>query len=280
MLADNVKHPFCEYLSYLLNFGVIGLLLLIAFSILIIYCYKGERVEKQIISYTLIQIGIFSLFSYPFTYPFTWIIIFVSVFIIMKIQIKKLLSVLWRKNIVCTVLLMATVVGIYKISERIWLEREWAKTSMLALCKKYEVAIPLYEKLNSRFNKNPYFLYNYAAVLTENKEYQRALEVALCCHLYWADYDLELMIGENYQRLKRLKQAEIHYNNASMMCPSRFLPLNFQYDLYQEMGEEQKALEIAIKAIKKPVKVRSLIVKQIRYKMKQALLKAETQKLN
>ena len=59
----------------------------------------------------------------------------------------------------------------------------------------------------------------------ENKQYEESLTVALQCRKYWADYDLELMIGENYQELDKYELAERYYDNASMMCPSRFLPL-------------------------------------------------------
>lgn len=94
MLADNVKHPFNEYMGILLNFGTIGLLILCAFIFLLIYCYKlNSTIEKKIALYTLISIGIFSLFSYPFTYPFTWIITFLSVLIIIREPIEVFFTV-------------------------------------------------------------------------------------------------------------------------------------------------------------------------------------------
>ncbi len=77
MLADNVKQPFNEYLGLLLNFGIIGLLVLLLLMVIIIYCYrKNPSVEKQIAFYSLSSIGIFSFFSYPFAYPFVWVDIF------------------------------------------------------------------------------------------------------------------------------------------------------------------------------------------------------------
>ena len=48
MLADNVKHPFNEYMEILLNFGIIGLVILFAFIFLLIYCYKlNPDIEKN-----------------------------------------------------------------------------------------------------------------------------------------------------------------------------------------------------------------------------------------
>lgn len=54
------------------------------------------------------------------------------------------------------------------------------------------------------FVSNPYFLYNYAAVLQEMKQYTESLEVALKCRQYWADYDLELIIGKITSSLTNL----------------------------------------------------------------------------
>lgn len=275
MLADNIKHPFNEFLLYLLNFGILGLLLLSVFTILLIYCYKKiHTIEKDMTIYTFISIGTFSVFSYPFTYPFTWIIILLSIFILTKEEIKSFFFISWRRNTTCILLMIYFITSLYSLYERIKQEKEWKKATVFASYKNYEKAIPVYKILESKFNDNPYFLYNYAAVLNENKQYQEALKIAIHCRIYWADYNLDLMIGEIYQHLNKPKQAETYYKNAYMMCPSRFLPLNFLYDLYCKTGDEYKALNIAATVMGKHIKVNSLIIKQIRYKMKQALLKA------
>lgn len=102
MLADNVKHPFNEYMEILLNFGIIGLVILFAFIFLLIYCYKlNPDIEKKIAVYVLISIGTFSLFSYPFTYPFAWIITLLSVLIIIKEPIKVFCCILEEKCSMC-----------------------------------------------------------------------------------------------------------------------------------------------------------------------------------
>lgn len=55
------------------------------------------------------------------------------------------------------------------------------------------------------------------------------------------------------------------------MCPCRFMPLNQLYDLYKSMGIDERALEIAIEIVNKPIKVKSRTITQIRYKMLHAL---------
>ena len=276
MLADNVKQPFNEYLGVLLNFGIIGLLVLAAIIFLLFYCYKQNVTnEKRIALYVLISIGIFSLFSYPFTYPFTWIITFLSVFIITREYIKDFLAVEWRRNVIGVLVLGCSLIGIYKLVERIQAELEWGKISKLALCGSYNKALPSYEKLKTSFVDNPYFLYNYAAVLSENKQYEESLEVALQCRQYWADYDLELLIGEIYQSLKKKEQAEMYYNKAALMCPSRFLPFYKLFYLYKENEDEEGMIEMAELIIDKPVKIETSSILMMKREMKRELIRIE-----
>lgn len=276
MLADNVKQPFNEYLGVLLNFGIIGLLVLATIIALIIYCYKKNTThEKRIALYALISIGTFSLFSYPFTYPFTWIITFLSIFIITREFINDFLAVSWRRNVVCVLVLGCSIVRIYKLVERIQAELEWGKISKLALCESYDVALSSYEKLEKIFGDNPYFLYNYAAVLLEDKQYEKSLEVSLQCRRYWADYDLELIIGENYQQLKDKGKAEAYYYNAAMMCPSRFLPLYKLFSLYKENAEQELMYNMAELIVNKPMKIRTSSILMMKREMKRELIRIE-----
>lgn len=276
MLANNVKQPFNEYLGVLLNFGVLGLLLLFSLIGLLIYCYKkNPNTEKRVALYSLISIGVFSLFSYPFTYPFTWIILFLCIFIIAKEHIKCLLNLYWARYIICFLALGGSVIGIYKIAERIRNEREWGKVAAFALCNDNESTLLHYEKLKEYFADNPYFLYNYAAVLLENKEYKESLQVALQCRRYWADYDLEIIIGENYQNLNEIRLAEKYYYNASFMCPSRFLPFYKLLSLYKENGKNERMLTVADNIINKPMKFKTPTIVMMKREAKRVISKLQ-----
>ncbi len=273
MLADNVKHPFNEYMGILLNFGIIGLLILCAFIFLLIYCYKrNSTIETKIALYTLISIGIFSLFSYPFTYPFTWIITFLSVLIIIREPIEVFFTVSWRKNIACAFVIVCSMIGIYKLVERIQTELEWGRISKLTFSDSYNETLPVYEELEKVFVNNPYFLYNYAAVLLEKKQYNKSLQIALQCRQYWADYDLELLIGESYQQLNNFDIAEKYYNSASMMCPSRFLPLYKLFYLYKSNNEIEKVLDVADLIINKPMKIKTSSILMMKKNVKNAIV--------
>ena len=276
MLADNVKQPFNEYLGILLNFGIVGLLILLLLIAIIIYCYrKNPNVEKQIAFYSLLSIGIFSLFSYPFSYPFVWVVTFLSIFMITSEYVKSFFCNTLIKNIACVFMLISSLLGINKLLERIWVELAWGKASTLVLCKSYDEALPTYEKLEKTFVSNPYFLYNYAAVLQEMKQYTESLKVALKCRQYWADYDLELIIGENYQLLNDSEQAEKYYISASMMCPSRFLPPYKLFHFYKEENNKKQALKMAKFIIAKPMKIKTFAILRMKREMER-----EIQKMN
>lgn len=269
MLADNVKHPFNEYLVVLLNFGFIGLLMIFAMITLLIYCYKKHPcLEKRIAFYSLISIGIFSFFSYPFTYPFTWIVALLCIIILTKEYSVMILDCPMIKNTVCVFILLCSLGGIYKLVKDIMAEKEWGKVSGLALCGVSGKTLPVYAGLEVKFEDNPYFLYNYAAILLENKQYEESLRVALQCRKYWADYDLELIIGENYQALDKHGLAEKYYDNASMMCPSRFLPFYKLFHLYKDVGNRERMFDTAGTIIDKPVKIKTSAIRMMKREMK------------
>ncbi|MCS2645915.1 tetratricopeptide repeat protein [Bacteroides thetaiotaomicron] len=165
--------------------------------------------------------------------------------------------------------------GINWARERFRLEHNWHKAFALALCNSYDEALPYYVSMLHQFYDNPYFLYNYAAVLLENRQYERSLQIALQCRKYWADYDLELMIGEIYQQLNKPKLAEKYYNSASMMCPSRFLPLYKLFHLYKTNGEKERSLAMAEAVISKPMKIKTTTIRMMKREMER-----EIQKMN
>ena len=130
-------------------------------------------------------------------------------------------------------------------------EKEWGDTSRLALCGASGKTLPAYAELEKKFENNPYFLYNYAAILLENKQYEESLTVALQCRKYWADYDLELMIGENYQELDKYELAERYYDNAS-----------------KNMGNRKCMLRVAESVIDKPMKIKTSAIRMMKREMK------------
>ena len=91
--------------------------------------------------------------------------------------------------------------------------------------------------------------------------------MALQCRKYWADYDLELIIGESYQELDKQELAKKYYDNASMMCPSRFLPLYKLFQLYKDVGDRKRMLTVAKLIIDKPMKIKTSAIRMMKREM-------------
>ncbi len=273
MLADNVKHPFNEFLLVGVQLGVGGWIIMIILCMFLFYCYKRHpSTEGYTALLTLLAIAIFSFFSYPFSYPFTWIIVAWCIgVLIMKgyenIDIWKITGMRVKRTMVMT-LLVASLLLLYGVTRRTIAELEWRKISSLSLKGQTRAMLPRYNKLLSVLEKEPYFLYNYAAELYVGKRYQECLKIASDCRNYWADYDLEILQAETYISLKRYEEAEIYLKKAALMCPVRFVPLYRLHYIYEKQGNEEKADSLARLIIDKPVKVNSAVVRKIKWEMR------------
>ena len=254
LLADNIKHPFNEYLNIAIKFGLSGLSILLFFMAWLYLSYKKHpNREKSTAIYALTSISTFSFFSYPFTYPFTWIVSIYCIYVIMKDYTTTCFRH-WTKRIIHIIIFICSFICITTLSQHIYSEKKWKEANNLILLKKDETALSLFKELKNTLGTNPYFLYNYAVILQKYGMYEKSLAIALSCKHYLADYDLELVLGENYTHTGDFKKAETHYLQASWMCPSRFLPSYKLLLLYKKIGHHQKAKEIAIQIIHKPIK--------------------------
>ena len=71
--------------------------------------------------------------------------------------------------------------------------------------------------------------------------------------------------------LNLLDKAEKYLEKAKMMCPIRFMPIYELMKLYQINGEEEKAKQMAKEIIKKPIKISSYKVNQIKEEARKLL---------
>ena len=139
--------------------------------------------------------------------------------------LKRIKIGTWGRNIMYSAVLMGFFLGQVRLGARTQSERSWQEASVLALCHSYDEALPYYVSLKHRFEDNPYFLYNYAAVFTEAKEYEKALKVALSVASIGQIMILNYYWVISIEKKKDYKQAEEYYMSASYMCPSRFFCL-------------------------------------------------------
>lgn len=269
ILADNVKHPFNEYLSIGIQYGVMGWVAIAAVGLFLLYCYqKSSSSASFICLLSLLSIAVFAFFSYPFAYPFIWIVAIIDIYLLIAGFCKDVrVSYSLQITMVTSVLLFCILVLPF-ICSRMKAEKEWRVISCLSFEKQRSEVMLRYKQLLPQLGKSPYFLYNYAVELYKDRQYLDCLEVAnLCRNYYWADYDLDILRAEAYTNLEKNEEAKSCLQKAALMCPVRFTPL---YKLYKIYGKEKntiKADSLAYLIQCKPVKINSSRINYIKRKV-------------
>ena len=269
MLADGIKHPLNEYLNIAVNYGLLGVLLLVVVIFVIFWYYNRHPSEISEVGFcTLLSIVLFSMFSYPFSYPFTWIMCFFSLCAIFH---KDLLSIVIRikyRRYFCMAFLLCFVSITPGLFSKISNDIKWKKISEYAKYGVSEKMMPRYDNLYLRMRNNPYFLYNYAAEEYDAGRYRDALARAKECQHFFLDYDLEMLMADCYQGLNDTQMAIYHYHKAHYMIPSRLMPYYGEFDVYRQCNDKINSRRMAYLILGLPVKVRSYSTKRIKDEVK------------
>lgn len=272
MLADNVKHPFNEFLKLLVEQGLVGGLFLGLFLFYLIREYRrGKNIEKFYAMLCLIGVASFASFSYMFCYPFIRLIALYAVAVIMKNE-SVVLEIPQRIFFVLKPLLLVVCVLLLVISRKMFLdEYRWNAIAHRSLAGETKEVMPDYERLYQTMNRNALFLYNYGAELNFIGESQKSNSVLLETARLFNDIDLQLLLAENYQKMKQYKEAENCLILASNMIPNRFIPLHRLFHIYKVIGNNEKAKDIAKTLLNKPIKIISPEVLMIKSEMEKEL---------
>ena len=261
-LADNVNHPFNEYLMLAIEYGIIGLLLII-----IVFANLLMSTHKPLIpSLCLLSIAIFSCFSYPLRYPFIGVLTSYSLACFSSQYKVNCIIHPIVKNLFLLIIMVIMIILIKDIRY----EYNWGKLALHPLLNKKET-LQKYYHLYKEWNGNPLFLYNFGAVLNQLENYEESNLIMNRCKDYLNDYDVQIIMGNNNFHLNQWDTAEYHYLIAHNMIPNRFLPLSYLMDLYIKKGDYNKARDIAKEIIIKDIKIPSTIIYNIINKAKQIL---------
>ncbi|WP_159518343.1 O-antigen ligase family protein [Sunxiuqinia indica] len=274
MLADNVKHPFNEFLKVTVEFGFAGLLTIIGLYAVIVYrAIKSKDDWSSFLLSGLTSISIFACFSYPFHYAPVWLML---VFYLSLLLPKKNYHIGYStKNIGFRVCLFAiTLIGIFIIIGHVEAEMRWKKIAIKSLNGDTQKMLPEYEKLyrDSPLKKQPLFLYNYGAELNHVGHYIQSNAILAECRKKFNDYDLQMLLAYNYEQTGKIGLALQRYQHAVEMIPCRFIPLYRLFKHYKENGNIERAREYAEQIACKQIKIPSPTVRAITLEAKNFLI--------
>ncbi len=263
MLADNVAHPFCEYIAMMAEYGIVGLLLLGAVIWTIVR--RGKAFAPWFMC--LASIAVFSLFSYPFRYP---CILLLTALCLASYASSPSVTVKpkwWLRSAIGGM----AMVGLWYTIRSVVFETRW--NNLAETFVKTERMMAHYDELDNNDASNPYFLYSYGAECNRLKQWERSAAILTRCVAMLNDYDVQMLLGDNYQNLGRYDRAESCYRLAHNMIPCRFYPLYKLMKLAEMQGNHTYAEAMAREIVGKKVKIPSYSVEMFRYEASQIINK-------
>lgn len=272
MLADNVTHPFNEYIKLTVNYGLVGLTIALCLLVLTIKRLFNSRENVKVIGLAVTaSIFVMCQFSYPFHYAAVWFISAIA--IIPAFFSESEGNEVWEtpKNLRITLPILFSVL-LAVVLRMMYLDLKWAEMSKRSLAGHTERMLPYYEQMKPQMQHNPLFLYNYAAELNYIGRYEESLAITEECKLGWNDYDVQMLLADNLENTGQIDDALDAYRHAENMIPCRFEPLESMMTLYLERGDTLRAIMMAEEIIDKPVKVQSFRVEQIKNAAKQLMM--------
>lgn len=255
MLADNVTHPFNEYIKLTIQFGLVGFFAAIVLLIWIIWIlFKSEKKTKVLGLSFVTSLFIMCQFSYPFRYAVVWLMCFIAITPAVVKSEKQTFEVPSYIRIVTSSLLILFLATTLR---RMYYDMKWAEISKRALIGQVDRMLKYYEGMPSDIKHNPLFLYNYAAELNYSKLHEKSIALTLKCAEDWNDYDVQILFASNYAYLHDAENAIRSFDLAYDMIPCRFEPLYGKMLVYLQSNDTVNALRMANEINEKPVKIQS-----------------------
>ncbi|MDR1338591.1 MAG: O-antigen ligase family protein, partial [Prevotellaceae bacterium] len=151
-LADNVLHPFNEYLLVWAEHGIIGMGCIALLCILLIRRYFREPSHIRFIALlSVLSLAGLSCFSYPFKYPFTWLIVFLNIVLICP---PGKVSSRWTVNAARTGLVLIAIALLITVVPLMKSEIRWNTVAKQSLAGKTREVLPEYDKLYKYLGRN------------------------------------------------------------------------------------------------------------------------------
>lgn len=262
ILADNVTHPFNEYLKIWIEYGLFGLVAFLMYCITGGYvCVKSWAPEKKPVLGSLFSVGLCACFSYPISYPVTWgILAFAIAILFYDKNNKNKISISLLFRFVC---ISISVIFLCILINKVVVELKWKQAAYRSLSGETENMLSEFDLLYEYLNNNGLFLYNYGAELHYIKKYDESIKILNECVNYWNDIDVQILLADNYYHKGMYSQAELCSIEASNMCPNRFIPMYQLVKIYNKTGRKIEAYLLALEITKKDIKVPSLKVQKI-----------------
>ena len=268
LLAGETQNPFNEFLHTAIIYGIPCAIVFIGIIIWAIwYIYARVTEHKSILLSIVCVLIAWCLFCYPLNMPFVWLIIlFITLSMINR-------AVEFPAPKLCmAIILFASAISLRHLA--LSGIHDFRRLCLQERANNYnnKEVMAEYEEVYKDYYNDYLFIYNYGALLHHRGEFEKSLEVFKDGSKYLSDYNMMLLMADDYQKLKQYDFAVACYKRAGEMIPSRYLPLYYRMQLYLENEDIKKAHEIANQILSKENKIKkSKLTQQIINEAKECL---------
>jgi O-antigen polymerase len=282
LVADNSYYAFNEFLQFVVEEGFLGTILLV-WGMVLTFRTKTKDTHQYlgyIVIAGIITIAVFAFFSYPMQILPIKLVLVTLIAILASLdknkwwcQFKESNNIVmyFGKLISICCLFYVLVHGFVYTKTIDQALKNWQTAFTTYNYSDYESALEAYRKAYPYLKKDGDFLMNYGKTLTMAKNYDEAVVVLKEAKQHLNTTIIETALGDAYMALKNYDEAEKAYKNAADMIPVRFYPLYLLAKLYEESGQDEKAITMATLILEKDVKIPSTAIREMRAEMKKMI---------
>ncbi len=286
MLADNSYYAFNEIIQLTAENGVLGLIIFAIMSITVI----NIRPLSNIFFFKIYVLGIlltafvFGLFSYPSQILPIKMVVLYSLASLATIDSQKIIFSLYPqkkritksiKKIIKSALLVSIIVlawcGFLYLSSIQKAFKDWQSAMYEYNHGLYKESLKGFVKAWPVLKNEGDYLMNYGKALTMDHQPIKALRILNLAKDNLNTTIIETAMGDAYKTLGHYIESEKAYQRAAEMVPSRFYPHYLLAKLYEESGQNLKAIKKAKEVLSKEIKIPSQAIREIKLEMKMIL---------
>ena len=269
-VADAPEYGFNEFLQLGGEYGLIGLCLFLSITgIASGGLFKRNTQQTGGVSGALSAFLVFACFSYPLhMLPMAMLFVLLLAWSV-NVGAKGVRIRRWAGQILWLPVMVLGLVAAWRLTEKETAYKTWKTARAYFRQGDYQEALNRYTPLFSALSDRPAFVFEFGECQFQNAQYGNATAIFLWAAELSADPMVYNKLGKNYQALKQYDRAEKAYVQAAHMIPHRIYPLYLLALLYREMGDMEKARDMARQVIDQKPKVWSPAVEEMKTEMKQ-----------
>ncbi|MFZ2323362.1 MAG: O-antigen ligase family protein [Ignavibacteriaceae bacterium] len=281
-VADNIKECHNDFIENTVEFGLVGLILLIFLLMNLLKIPKQKKHTPLIISSqaSIVALLCSSFFSYSLQIlPNLLHFIFLSAIISggystisdnfynLHSYSRKISIPLFLYAIILVILTLFISSQINKYNS----EFRWKTAVMYSKNKLYKEAISIYEELYPDKKYSGPFLMNYGGTLTHFGSHRKAIDILNECKKLNPEPNVYIALGISFDALNDYELSKASFTKASLIKPNSYYPKYLLANLHKKYGRIPEAKKIATEILLMKTKVPSYAVEQIKLSMKKLL---------